>query len=246
MKAKLSFLITLFIISAFAVSAQQFEGVITMTSSEMEDGKMVFSVKGDKVLMEINSEGQNIRMLSDRKSSNMTMLFDNDGKKVALIMGPETMNMMGQGNNTSVNSDGVDIKVTNEKKVIDGYNCYKVTGKDKESEIEAWITNDLNFSFMDLVPMSKNLALQQGGSMISVMEKGFVMEGTEKEIKTGKVSTIKANVVAKKLDADRFNYSSEGYQEFDMTNMMKLMQEIQSDPEKAKEFEEIMKAIEGN
>jgi len=246
MKSLLSFLFFLSL-TGFLI-AQDFEGVITMTTTEKEDMVLVFTVKGDKVLIEADTDEGKVVTLSERSTNQVTTLFEREGKKFGMKMGPETMQMIEQQGGftkTGGKKGKMDITVTKDTKTIDGYNCTKVVGKDDEKEVEAWITQELGFTVFDLMPSMMKKAIEQDGDsnlQQEIMRRGFLLEGYETDLKTGEKNSIKLTVQKQKVDNDIFNGYSD-YKIYDMTNMMQMMSELQSDPEKMKEFEELMKLI---
>jgi predicted DNA-binding antitoxin AbrB/MazE fold protein len=228
------------------LQAQNFEGIITMTSTEKVDMELVFTIKGKQVLIDADTEDGTVRTLSDRQSETVTTLFEREGKKFGLKMGPETMKMIGQEMADNVDKEGKkwDITVTDDTRMIDGYKCTKVTGQDEENSVVAWITQDLGFTVFDLMPsmMAKAIEEDGGGIQQQIMRQGFLLEGQSTDLKTGEKTKIKLTIKKQKVDNALFDVSSE-YKIFDMTDMMSMMMELQNDPEKAKEFEELMKLI---
>ncbi len=247
MKAFFSFFVCLSL-SGFAL-AQNFEGIITMTSDGDENVKIVFSMKGNNVLMEMNAEqGQPpIKTLTEKDSRNMITFVEKDGQQYAIKMGPEVMQMAGQEamGNQKMKTPDFDINITKETKIINGYNCFKVIGKDDTKEVTAWLTKDLRLTLFDMVPILKEMSAVDTESALQnkIMEEGLLLEGTSKDLETGEVTTIQVDVKKQPLDDALFNYQSDNIKIFDMTNMMSLMGEMQNDPEKMKEFEELMKLL---
>lgn len=233
------------------VSAQSFEGVITMSGNQETGINASFTVKGDKVLMEAQTgEGQRpVRMISEKESGDMIILTEKSGKKIAVKMNMMAIQQSMPGAMKKQKDDnGATLKVTNETKTIDGYKCTKVIGENDESNYEAWVTKDLEFSLFDLFPMMKDA--RDYSSETDVIEKmfenGFIMEMTEKKKKDGKVSTMKTSVDEKKVDASIFNITEDEYDVFDMTDMAKLMQEAQKNPERMQQLQEIFNEMGGN
>lgn len=226
--------------------AQAFEGIITMTTTEKVDMELIFTVKGDQVLIEADTEDGKVVTLSNRKSETVTTLFEREGKKFGLKMGPETMQMIGQEIAENANSAEKkwDITVTKDTKMIDNFQCTKVIGQDEENSVVAWITQDLGFTVFDLMPsmMEKAIAQEGGGIQQQIMSKGFLLEAQQTDLKTGEKTDIKLTVKKQKVQDSVFDYSSD-YKIFDMTDMMSMMMEMQNDPEKMKEFEDLMKLI---
>lgn len=242
MKSLFGMFIGLMVVLALPLQAQNFEGIITMRTSGEEDVNLTFTVKKNKVLMDV--EGVNempMKLLSEKESQTMIAFVEKGDKKVALKMGPDMMKMMEEETASFKSDDNIELNITKTKKVIDGYNCFLVTGKDKESEVEAWLTKDLDFTIMDLFPSLSGFDTEGlGGVEAKVMKEGFLIEGTSKEISTGNVRKMKVLVEPGKVDDKIFNYTENDYKVYDLSNMMQTMMELQNDPEKMKEFQEIM------
>ncbi len=228
------------------LSAQNFEGSIKMQTKGMADMEALFFVKGDKILVEANTEDGKVKAISERDSKTVITFFDNKEKKYALKMGEETLQMIKEESAPiSAQKNNIEIKVTKEKKIINGYNAYKVLGKDDKTEVTAWITNDLKFSLFDLFPLLKEAARQSGQTDVQekIMEKGFVLELLSKDLASGEITEVNIEVQKQKLKDSIFEYSTDDYKVFDMTDMMGFMMDLQNDAEKMKEFEELFQMI---
>lgn len=218
-----------------------------MKVSAEQELSMDFFVKDKLVLMELDDDGQKVKIISEKETGHMTTLIEKDGKKMAIKISPE---MMGQGlasMDFEQAEDKSEVKITTDTKMIDGYKCTKITGKNERTEAIAWVTNELKFSLFDLVPMAKDAAAQSGVANMQekMMQEGFVMEYWEKDLDSDKETTVNTTVKKQSINADIFNYSKEEYQFFDMTNLMQMIQEAQSDPEKMKQLQELMQEFGG-
>lgn len=218
-----------------------------MTVSGEQELTMDFTVKNKQVLMEVEDDGQKVKMISETDTGNITTLVDKDGKKMAIKINPEMMNQGLASMDFDQAEDNSKVVVTTDTKTIDGYKCVKITGKDDRIEAIAWVTTDLNFSLFDLVPMARDAASKSGVANMQekMMQEGFVLEYWEKELSSGQETTVKTTVKKQSVDAAVFNYSTEEYQLFDMTNLMQMIQEAQSDPEKMKQLQELMQEFGG-
>jgi len=240
-----SFIMILF--SFTFVTAQNFEGIITMTTSDKIDMELLFTIKGKQVLIEADTDDGKVTTFSNKDSENITTLFEREGKKFGLKMGPETMNMMGEKATDLKNKQDKkwDITITKDTKMIDKYKCTKVIGKDDKNEVIAWITQDLGFTIFDIMPAMMEKAIGEDGQsdlQQEIMRKGFLLEAYQTDLETGEKTNVKITVKKQKVDDAKFDFSSD-YKVYDLTDMMGLMTEMQSNPEKMKEFEELMKLI---
>lgn len=232
-----------FLLAGFTtIMAQQFEGIITMTVKGEQELSMDFTVKDDLVLMEVDDEGQKVKVISEKETGDMTTLLEKDGKKMAIKMGREMMNQGMNSMDFGEVDDNAKVNITGETKMINGYKCTKITGKNDRAEAIAWVTKDLNFSLFDLVPMAKDAAAKTGAANMQekMMEEGFVMEYWEKELSSGDETTMSTTVKEQTIDPKVFQYSKEEYTFFDMTDLMQMMQDAQNDPEKMKQLQELM------
>lgn len=247
MKLRLFTLFGFMLMGFVMLTAQNFEGIITMNVSGEQNLSMDFTIKDKLVLMEIEDDGQKVRMISETETGNMTTLVEKDGKKLAIKMSPEMLNQGMSSIDFEKPDDKSEVTITKDTKMIDGYNCVKITGKNDRTEAIAWVTKDLKFSLFDLVPMAKDAAAQSGMANLQekMMKEGFVMEYWEKELSSGKETTVNTTVKKQSVNDDIFKYSKDEYQFFDMTNLMQMIQEAQSDPEKMKQLQELMQEFGG-
>ena len=226
------------IATVFLLTAQDFEGIITYKNDALEGAIPVIMVKDNLVRLELNTEGKNMVMITNKDDDKMTILMDNNGQKIALIQDTKQMDMMAAqmaAGKDGADKDDFEITVTGETKMIDGYKCTKILGKNEEMEGTAWVCKDLDINFVDLFP-----TLRQSDPMHStLLDEGFVMEYTAKNLKTGEVVKMTADVDEKSLSADKF-IVPEDYMVMDMTNMAELMKEAQKDPEKMKQLQQMM------
>lgn len=237
--------------SVFAFS-QDFEGVITMTSSAAEGLNATFSVKGDEVLMEAKAKEGDVKMLSNGSTGIFYIMVDKEGEKLAMkndLNSPMMKMALSQIESTSETSvkDKFNIQITNETKMIDGYKCVKVTGSNDEGEGYAWVAKALTLNFEDLFPQLKMVRTKSPYKNMqdALGVEGFVMELYSKEKATGKEFTMNAKVDKKSISNDVFKVIEE-YEVWDMTDMMKLMQEAQKDPQKMQKLQEMMKGFGNN
>jgi hypothetical protein len=252
MKIK-AFFMTMFAVCMVAttmLAQDKFEGIIRMTNDQAQGIEGSFYVKGNLVLIDADTGDEPVKMLSDRTTGNMTIFMERNGKKVALKMGPEMYQQMGQmvPGNVKEQMDKVKLTFTGKTKKIDGYTCEQVVAVDGENKSEAWITKELGITLFDIFPMMNELAAQQKGddAMIKLFREGMVMEATTTKGKSGKTESMTMRIEEKNLSDDLFSFAEEGYKTYDMTNMMQLMMEAQNDPEKMKELQELMQEFGGN
>ena len=248
MKPRFLFIPCLFVLFSMTTFAQNFEGIITLKNSASTGINATFTLNGTTVLMEAQAEEGVVRMLSNTETGIFYMMTNKDGQKMAIkndMNSPMMRQAMTRITSTpKANKNDVQVEVTQEKKTISGYECVKVIGNSEEAEGHAWITEAININFDDLMPMAKMYA---GQSMNKKMEdafgtSGFIMELYSKDKKTGETFTMQAEVIAKEVALSE-SEALVGYTVLDMTDMMKMMQEAQKDPEKLKQIREAMKSF---
>ena len=245
MKKIICTLCCLLTIGLLPLSAQNFEGVINIKVEAFnENVNMLLTVKGDMTHMAMKEDGstRGMKMISNSKTGEMVTLAEKDGKKVAIKMGADMMEL-GSDMEITPSKDQekkMKITVTKEKKVIDGYKCIKVIGEDDNNKIVAWVAKDLKFSLFDLFPGINAATAEDGSELIAeVMKEGFALEVIDTDKNTKEVRKLVADVDEKKIDDAIFQYPESEYKIYDLGNMMEIM----GDPEKMKELQEVMEMI---
>ena len=140
----------------------------------------------------------------DAKEKAMFMVTDAGGEKIAIKMKfPDEK---------QVNVKPVIVE-TNEKKVIDGYNCHKISVKVDGAESEIWVTNDVDMNFDDI---SSAMSNGMKGSNIPSGYKGFPILITA-TVKEGAKMTISfKNIKSTPVDPKLFDLSGYKITEMDM------------------------------
>ncbi len=124
-----------------SVFAQAFEGVISMEISSSSSGEkpipMSISTKGKKSLIQIEAPQGSMAMYMDRESEKTTMVME--AQKMGMEMDMKKIEEMAKSSDQKSS-----VKETDEKKMINGYNCelYTVTSE-KGSTSNWWMTKDL-------------------------------------------------------------------------------------------------------
>ncbi|MEN0005679.1 MAG: DUF4412 domain-containing protein [Bacteroidota bacterium] len=238
--------------SATLLLAQKsFEGVIAMQGAGTTEMGITFYVKGDLALIDMaNAMGGPGKMLSNRKTKIITSLIEKDGQKIALKMGPDMLKGMGSmGAQGKANMAETEVKVTGNTKKIGKYTCKEVIATADGNQVTAWITDELGLTLYDLFPIMED-AIQMSGAgdkaMVELLREGMVLEAVMKRKGSDVPEKLVTTVEEKALPDDMFAVSEEDYKVFDLTDMVKMMQEMQGDPEKMKEFQELMKSLNQN
>ncbi len=245
-------LLILFVVSAFSIAtAQNFEGIVTMTSDKEEGLNATFHLKDHLVLMAMNTKEKNhppLKMIFDKETGDMTTLTEDGGKKMAIVMNPNNSPFMqGMQNQIEETEDEEDhnmvINVTNETKKKGKYLLTKVTASSDEGSSILWVAKDLKLTWLDLFPTFANVPETQKHLETQKLMgiDGFIMEMYVTD-KKGDTMEILADVEEKSLDSSLFEIGADT-QVMDMRNIMQFIQEAQGDPEKLKQLEEMMKGM---
>lgn len=179
-----------FLICAGSISAQNFEGIINLntTNAELkEEASVTWYLKGDRSRMDIRSS-------AGEHNSDYSIISDEKG-----------MHMVAQGHVTDVPQ--VAMKVDNgaqtllsetDGETVNGYKCVKAVYFDGQNQTIYWLTNDLQISFDDIPFVIKR-------NMPKINSKGFPVK-MEKRNAKGEVvlSQIVTSITANKVDESRF------------------------------------------
>jgi hypothetical protein len=212
-----SFFLVILILTSSVLAQNPFEGKIKMRISGDETADIDYFVKGEKIRMEMEAEG-----------NNAVILFNTQNKKTIMMMPGQNMymefdaNQFMTENDSKNNEDDMDkIQKTGEHKEINGYDCEKWIFKDEDENIvEAWMTDELGDFFMMMNPMDRGSqekwkeALQ--GDFFP-MKVDVIEDGK----KTSSMEVLSVNEMS--LKDDLFKVTP-GMQKFDMPNMDMLKQ----------------------
>ena len=132
--------LSVFLVSASSF-AQSFEGTISMEVSSQSMGDkpipMTISTKGDKSAIQIDAPQGSMTMIMDRSTDKMTMIM------AAQKMGME-MDMKKMEEKAGKSESKSEVKETDERKMINGYNCRLfIVTSEKAGASNWWMTKDL-------------------------------------------------------------------------------------------------------
>jgi len=203
------FFILLFSLCSFSFAQNDFEGKIVMRITDEESTDIDYYLKKDKMRMEFKSDEGVMAILFDKKTSKTLMVMPEQKMYMEFPKIDFTEDEESSGNKMP------EIKMTGEKKVINGYNCEKWLIKDDEYQVEAWMTDQLGSYFMMNSPMSggpeNKWQKQLQGNFFPMFV--TVMENGEKQTTMEVVSADKIS-----LKDDLFNVPSD-FQRLNMPNM---------------------------
>lgn len=154
MKTQMRKLKTIFVLLAAVVSAntfaQNFEGVITMTttnSAMKEDASVTWYLKGDKSRMDIVSKA------------------DGHNSEYAVIADEKGMHMVAEGHVTEIPQSLLNVDLATQSLVsektgvsMNGYTCTQVVYTDGKNQTIYWLTDGLGIGFDDIpLIMKRNM-----------------------------------------------------------------------------------------
>lgn len=154
MKTQMRKLKTIFVLLTAAVSAntfaQNFEGVITMTTTNAamkEDASVTWYLKGDKSRMDIVSKA------------------DDHNSEYAVIADEKGMHMVAEGHVTEIPQSLLNVDLATQSLVsektgvsMNGYACTQVVYTDGKNQTIYWLTDGLGIGFDDIpLIMKRNM-----------------------------------------------------------------------------------------
>lgn len=132
--------------AAQSYAADTFEGRISLaiTADRGRTSNVDYSIKGQKLRMEMSAEGEMMIQIIDKTKMEMLMLMPDQQMYMVMPMQKAVEQVVEQsGANTA------DIEVTGKTETILGYKCSQVLVKDKGTVTEAWMAEGLG-AFMGL------------------------------------------------------------------------------------------------
>lgn len=132
--------------AACSFAAKTFEGKVTLNMSAGKKGgqTMNYSIKGQKLRMDIDTDGHQIMTIMDMEKLEMLMLMPDQKKYMVMpIKKPIEEAVAKHGESTAV------VEVTGKTETILGYKCNQILVKDKGVTTEVWMAEDLGM-FMGL------------------------------------------------------------------------------------------------
>ena len=121
-------------------AAGSFEGKVTlvMTSGKGRAQDMTYSMKGQKIRMDIKAEGHEMSSIMDMAKLEMLMLMPEQNMYMVMpIKKPIEQAMEKQGASTA------EVEVTGKTDTILGYKCSQILVKDKGTVTEMWVAEGL-------------------------------------------------------------------------------------------------------
>jgi hypothetical protein len=198
----------------------QFEGKFTMTIvNEKRPEPMVinYTMKGDKIMTEMNMRGNTMKSIIDNTAGTTTMLMDRGGNKTAM-----RTKFAGMPALAEEKKEEPKVTKTTETKVIEGQDCIKYIIETAENTTELWITSINTFGFKDAIEAFSRT--NQGRMFARNKPVGYEkIEGTPlqyiiKNKTTNETTTVTFGNITKTQIADAV-FDLTGYQIMEMPSM---------------------------
>ncbi|HFB99483.1 MAG TPA: DUF4412 domain-containing protein [Phaeodactylibacter sp.] len=237
-----------FLCSISFISAQKFEGIITIKNTKTGALNAVFTIKKEMAMVEATAMSQNIKMIKNSKTGEKITITNNDGETVVIVKNTNDMqyrNLNKEHEKRKRPLKNLSVRVTRETKKINGYKCYKVVASDGRMQGEAWITKKLKINPFDFFPAIKKQqnATSKIAKVLQNSMDGFVIEMTIKDTKTKKIEKMTASIQKKKIDKDVFVVDMEGENIYNEEKIRELMKEAQGNPAKMRKAKTLLAQI---
>lgn len=218
---------------------QMFEGVITMNISTPEEKLSVLTVKGRKTMLENQVDSMlNIKLIQDRETGTTVILKQKEDLKYGFRSKRDVVEDLPASQETF---DNVAVNVTDQRRTIGAYDCFKVEVRTDELVAEAWVTKDLDFSLTTYFPefLEGNMTWDSFVSKGAVNREGFILYYSEKETSTGAEFKYEVMVEEKEIASSVFLAEAD-YTVLDEVSFRSLYIESLSDDQKKRQWEEFM------
>jgi len=199
-------LLAVVILSPFAMAGAQFEGTITMRlSSTSGGGDMEYSIKGDKLRIDIGAAGMGMYILADNGKATMVM----PAQKVYL----EPTIPSDVGGKTKAK---VAMKATGRTETIAGYKCEHFTMTGDDGQYDACLSKDLGTFMQPMNPMAGRGAADVSSDVLAHLGGNAFQLKVQK---VGGATTLQVTKIEKKaLSASLFAVPS-GFTKLDVGAM---------------------------
>ena len=212
------FLASLLLVPA-ALSAASFEGKVsfTMTSGKNKSQEINYSIKGDKVRINMPEAKGMGGMIMDTTKKEMLMIMDEQKAYMVMALPQTAVDAMAK------NADDAKLEKTNETEKILGYTATKYIVTSKEGTTDLWLAEGLGtFMGFNNNPMGgKRQAAPKAWERLLAGKELFPMRVVGKD---GRDSfRMEVTAIDKTSLPDSLFTPPPGYQKFDMGGMMKGM-----------------------
>lgn len=239
MRIKTHLLGVLFFLFGMSMAvSQNFEGNLTLQSSIAQHLATV-QIKGSEVLLKEGTRtanpsqkitihfGENQFDLSTATSAHLKVLRFN----IAENPKGELMNPLAPLPDPVPNYGKVSFQKTQEKKVLEGWNCQKYIGETEKSLVEVWVTQEVNIpaNQVSVIALLAGISDRELPAEIP----GTPIQFSSKSKENGSTFSLSMNPVASKIDSGLFAREKNA-KVINLSEMRKRIQEADNDPEKLK------------
>lgn len=226
------------------LSAQQFEGIITVENSDEKGINAVFTLKGMQCKMETTTKNGHMTVLKDRESGDRILLRERDGKKMAIKQNRKNdkrkKRMSNNGEVVSRAVPNMEVVMTKETRQFGDYLCTKAILANDTQEAIAWIAKDFDLKFDEIFPSLKRKNRKSRIFEQAFAAEGFIMAMTIKDLKTKALTNIKSTIEAQEIDDEVF-LLPDGYRLTDLTDVNQLVKEAKGNAERMREIKQALR-----
>jgi hypothetical protein len=210
-------MILLLFTSSMALNAQEISFMMEVTPDKSKETiKMKVFAKGSKIAVIPQNLGQgNMKIIVDNAAGKQYMLMDMNGEKMAMSLSSKATAAA-----ESVQKEPK-LTMTNDKKVIDGYNCTRMVAETDDNISDLWLSENVGITYAELFKMmntSKAPGMKGSASLPEMKNiKGFPLEMTSRDKKNGEIVTMRIRDIVKGNINDN-TFSLDGYKMMEMGN----------------------------
>jgi Domain of unknown function (DUF4412) len=209
--------------SAHAFAADAFEGkvTLTMTNEKGRSQALDYTMKGQKMRMDVNTEGHSATMIMDLAKLEMMMMMPEQRMYMVMPMKQAVNKAMDQAEQKG--GANADIQRTGKTDKILGYDVEQilVTDKEKGTVTEIWLAPDLGM-FMG---MGGGMGGRRGGAAAAKWEEalkghgGFPLRVLTRDPKGNQTFKMEATKIDPSSQPDDLFNPPDGYRKFVMPDM---------------------------
>lgn len=211
--------------SSFAASAFEGKVSLAMSAGKKTGQTMNYSIKGQKLRMDMEAEGNSVASITDLAKMEMLMLMPEEKMYMVMpIKKPIEQAIGKQGESTA------DIEVTGKTETILGYKCSQILVKDKGVVTEMWVAEGLGvFMGMGNGGGGGLLGGRKGGANAAKWEEalkgkgGFPLRVISRDAKGKESFRMEATKIEPGTLPDSLFLPPAGYEKFQMPNLGDMM-----------------------
>ena len=221
--------------------SQSFEGTITVINNKIEDKKYTVDILGHKSIVSVAVDSaESVTMIRDHATEVSTILKKKGDMKYGFSKA-KSFDSDHITNEKYTLSKNITYEITDERRLIDGYNCVRMLIESPEATAEAWITKELPMHLSNYYPQL--LGSDTNPDLIPLRQvadrEGFIMLYNDTHTASAHSSEIMVRVEAKELTSDIFHIASQ-YLVLDEEGMKRLYMQSQTDPVRKTHWDEFM------